>query len=137
MEDCELVTLQKEVALLLHPNAGTGGIAFFGTRIYLEESLSGSGAFTDALEDDMADLQQILALGVREAEDLRSEIVSKTYKCAKLLDHINSVLSLLLSVTCLFDCRWPGKNLVIAPCCPSMAETHVSNKYDDLNTYPA
>ncbi|CAL8468289.1 g7829 [Coccomyxa elongata] len=49
-------------------------------RIYLEESLKTAGEFTDALEDDLADAQKLLALGPREAEDIRSEIVSKTYK---------------------------------------------------------
>jgi hypothetical protein len=48
----------------------------------LEESLNASGGFTDALEDDVADLQKIMGMGVREAEELRSEIVTKTYKCA-------------------------------------------------------
>ncbi len=51
-------------------------------RIYLEEALKGAGEFTDSLEDDLADAQKILGLGPREAEDIRSEIVSKTYKCA-------------------------------------------------------
>jgi hypothetical protein len=41
-----------------------------------------AGEFTDSLEDDLADAQKILGLGPREAEDIRSEIVSKTYKCA-------------------------------------------------------
>lgn len=50
-------------------------------RIYLEESLKSAGEFTDALEDDLADAQKLLALGPREADDIRSEIVSKTYKC--------------------------------------------------------
>lgn len=51
-------------------------------RIYLEESVRAAGEFTDSLEDDLADAQKILGLGPREAEDIRSEIVSKTYKCA-------------------------------------------------------
>ncbi|KAK9915263.1 hypothetical protein WJX75_006851 [Coccomyxa subellipsoidea] len=49
-------------------------------RIYLEESVRAAGEFTDSLEDDLADAQKILGLGPREAEDIRSEIVSKTYK---------------------------------------------------------
>ena len=30
----------------------------------------------------MADMQTIMGLGAREAADIRSEIVSKAYKCA-------------------------------------------------------
>ncbi len=55
------------------------------SRIYLEESLKAAGEFTDALEDDLADAQKLLAMGPREAEDIRSEIVSKTYKCDAVL----------------------------------------------------
>ena len=51
-------------------------------RIYLEESLRTNDAFTDQLEDDVADMRTILGLGTREAADMRSEIVSKSYKCA-------------------------------------------------------
>ena len=50
------------------------------SRVYLEESIRTSGGFSDALEDDAAELQRMLGLGVREAEDLRSEIVSRAYK---------------------------------------------------------
>ena len=53
--------------------------------MYLEESLRAGGALTDALEDDLGDLQKALGLGVREAEDIRSEIVSRAYKCAVFL----------------------------------------------------
>ena len=53
-------------------------------RVYLEESLRAGGALTEALEDDLGDLQKALGLGVREAEDIRSEIVSRAYKCASL-----------------------------------------------------
>ena len=51
-------------------------------RIYLEESLRMNDAFTDQLEDDVADMRTIMGLGTREAADMRSEIVSKSYKCA-------------------------------------------------------
>lgn len=51
-------------------------------RIYLEESLRTNDAFTDQLEDDVADMRTIMGLGTREAADIRSEIVSKSYKCA-------------------------------------------------------
>ena len=51
-------------------------------RIYLEESLRTNDAFTDQLEDDVADMRTIMGLGTREAADMRSEIVSKSYKCA-------------------------------------------------------
>ena len=51
-------------------------------RIYLEESLRTNGGFTDQLEDDVADMRTIMGLGTREAADIRSEIVSKNYKCA-------------------------------------------------------
>ena len=50
-------------------------------RIYVEESLRTNDAFTDQLEDDVADMQTIMGMGAREAADIRSEIVSKTYKC--------------------------------------------------------
>ena len=53
-------------------------------RVYLEESLRTSGAVSDALEEDLGDLQKALGLGVREAEDIRSEIVSRAYKCVSL-----------------------------------------------------
>ena len=52
-------------------------------RIYLEESLRTNDAFTDQLEDDVADMRTIMGLGTREAADIRSEIVSKSYKCAQ------------------------------------------------------
>ena len=51
-------------------------------RIYLEESLRTNDGFTDQLEDDVADMRTIMGLGTREAADIRSEIVSKNYKCA-------------------------------------------------------
>jgi hypothetical protein len=51
-------------------------------RIYVEESLRINDAFTEQLEDDVADMQKIMGLGAREAADIRSEIVSKTYKYA-------------------------------------------------------
>ena len=51
-------------------------------RIYVEESLRINDAFTEQLEDDVADMQTIMGLGAREAADIRSEIVSKSYKCA-------------------------------------------------------
>lgn len=63
------------------------------SRIYLEESLKAAGEFTDSLEDDLADAQKLLALGPREAEDIRSEIVSKTYKCDAALISLNYILS--------------------------------------------
>ena len=46
----------------------------------MEESLRTNGAFTDQLEDDVADMRAIMGLGTREAADMRSEIVSKNYK---------------------------------------------------------
>lgn len=51
-------------------------------RIYVEESLRINDAFTEQLEDDVADMQTIMGLGAREAADIRSEIVSKSYKYA-------------------------------------------------------
>ncbi len=51
-------------------------------RIYVEESIRINDAFTEQLEDDVADMQTIMGLGAREAADIRSEIVSKNYKCA-------------------------------------------------------
>ena len=48
----------------------------------MEESLRIHDAFTEQLEDDVADMQTIMGLGAREAADIRSEIVSKSYKCA-------------------------------------------------------
>ena len=54
-------------------------------RIYIEESLRTNDAFTEQLEDDVADMQTIMGLGAREAADIRSEIVSKTYKYALLI----------------------------------------------------
>ena len=51
-------------------------------RIYVEESLRTNDSFTDQLEDDVADMQTIMGMGAREAADIRSEIVSKNYKCA-------------------------------------------------------
>lgn len=54
-------------------------------RIYIEESLRTNDSFTEQLEDDVADMQTIMGLGAREAADIRSEIVSKTYKYALLM----------------------------------------------------
>ena len=39
---------------------------------------------TEDLEDDLSDLQQILALGNKEAADIVSEVTSKVYRCAIL-----------------------------------------------------
>ena len=39
---------------------------------------------TEDLEDDLSDLQQILALGNKEAADIVSEVTSKVYRCAFL-----------------------------------------------------
>ena len=50
----------------------------------MEESLQINDAFTEQLEDDVADMQTIMGLGAREAADIRSEIVSKTYKCVSV-----------------------------------------------------
>ena len=36
---------------------------------------------TEDLEDDLSDLQQILALGNKEAADIVSEVTSKVYRC--------------------------------------------------------
>jgi len=48
----------------------------------VEESLRTNDSFTDQLEDDVTDMQTIMGMGAREAADIRSEIVSKNYKCA-------------------------------------------------------
>ena len=59
-------------------------------------------AFTEQLEDDVVDMQTIMGLGAREAGDIRSEIVSKTYKCAAC-KHPESHIALLLACTLLSD----------------------------------
>ena len=59
----------------------------------MEESLRTNGAFTDQLEDDVADMRAIMGLGTREAADMRSEIVSKNYKCA-LFDQMHRCVAL-------------------------------------------
>jgi hypothetical protein len=51
-------------------------------RVFLEEQIRVEGEFSDQLEDDVTDLGQIVALGTKEADQLRDEVVSKIYRCA-------------------------------------------------------
>lgn len=53
-----------------------------GSRVYLEETLRREGGFSAALDRDASDLQKILGLGVKEAREMRDDIVSKAYRCA-------------------------------------------------------
>ncbi len=55
------------------------------------------GEFSDQLEDDVTDLGQIVALGTKEADQLRDEVVSKIYRCA-LYSCFTDVLCLLVHV---------------------------------------
>ena len=50
-------------------------------RTYLEEQLRVEKEFTTELEDDLEDLQSILALGKKEAADIVQETTSKVYRC--------------------------------------------------------
>ena len=52
----------------------------FWHRVFVEERLRASGAVTDEVEDDFADLQQILALGKKEAAEIVSEVTSRAYR---------------------------------------------------------
>ena len=48
--------------------------------MFVEESLRQDGRFTEQLEQDLANLQQTLGLGMKEAASLRDEISSKSYR---------------------------------------------------------
>ena len=49
-------------------------------RVFVEESLRSEGRFTEGLEQDVSALQQMLALGQKEAGSLREELSSKVYR---------------------------------------------------------
>ena len=52
----------------------------------------------------MADMRTILGLGTREAADMRSEIVSKSYKCA--LPQPEAPLYSIPGCQCQFACQY-------------------------------
>ncbi|KAK9829243.1 hypothetical protein WJX72_004725 [[Myrmecia] bisecta] len=49
-------------------------------KVYVEESVRLDGSFTDRLARDLAELQQVLALGQKEANEIVGEITSKAYR---------------------------------------------------------
>ena len=49
-------------------------------RVFVEEALRREGSFSSQLEDDVANLQQTLGLGTKEASSLRDELTSKVYR---------------------------------------------------------
>ncbi|KAK9839292.1 hypothetical protein WJX81_005958 [Elliptochloris bilobata] len=49
-------------------------------RVYLEETLRRGGRFSEQLERDAVDSQKVLGLGVKEAREMRDDIVSKAYR---------------------------------------------------------
>lgn len=49
-------------------------------RLYLEEKLNQSGAFSAELDADAAELATILCLGARETQGLRDEASAKLYR---------------------------------------------------------
>ncbi len=51
-------------------------------RVYVEETLRREGRFGAALDRAAGDLQRMLGLGVKEAGEVREDIVSKTYRRA-------------------------------------------------------
>jgi hypothetical protein len=51
-------------------------------RVYMEETLRREGRFGAALDRAAGDLQRMLGLGVKEAAEVREDIVSKTYRRA-------------------------------------------------------
>ena len=52
------------------------------SRVYLEEKLRREGRFSAALERDAGDLQKVLGLGVKEAREMRDDLVTKAYRRA-------------------------------------------------------
>lgn len=50
-------------------------------RVYLEETLRREGRFSAQLERDAGDLQKVLGLGVKEAREMRDDLVTKAYRC--------------------------------------------------------
>ena len=52
------------------------------SRVYLEETLRREGRFSAALERDAGDLLKVLGLGVKEAREMRDDLVSKAYRRA-------------------------------------------------------
>lgn len=49
-------------------------------RIYLDETLTRDGMFTDALEADVTDLAFVMGLSPKEVDAVRGEVVSKMYR---------------------------------------------------------
>lgn len=49
-------------------------------RVYLDETLTQQGAFTDALEADVTDLAFVMGLSSKEVDAVRSEVVSRMYR---------------------------------------------------------
>ena len=66
------------------------------SRVYLEETLRREGRFSAQLELDATDLQKILGLGVKEAREMRDDLVSKAYRRA--------IRPLLVLLTSAFPC---------------------------------
>lgn len=57
-------------------------------RVFVEERVRLDDGFSDQLADDVVDLAQILALGSKEADELRDEVVTKIYRLAsRVLSH--------------------------------------------------
>lgn len=50
--------------------------------MYLEETLRREGRFSAQLERDAGDLQKVLGLGVKEAREMRDDLVTKAYRRA-------------------------------------------------------
>ena len=50
--------------------------------MFVEEEIQADAEVSRDLEDDIEDLQQVLALGPREAKDIVASATAGAYKCA-------------------------------------------------------